>query len=82
MWQRDGLPGPTGLLCLLTCSGWYTLPSAKPQVDPTLARTVVVSTKLDTRIPQFARAQDVEMYLRPPARLLEPSMLGGSPFFT
>lgn len=53
-----------------------------PQVDPSLTRTVVVSTKLDTRIPQFARPHDVEMYLRPPARLLEPTMLGGSPFFT
>lgn len=108
-----------------------------PQVDPTLSRTVVVSTKLDTRIPQvggrvagpacisfawqpalellaswlpslhamlllrwrpgnnllldglcltcplqFARSHDVEMYLRPPSRLLEPTMLGGSPFFT
>jgi hypothetical protein len=52
------------------------------QVDPTLSRTVVVSTKLDTRIPQFARPQDVETYLRPPARLLEPTMLGSSPFFT
>ena len=53
-----------------------------PQVDPSLTRTVVVSTKLDTRIPQFARPHDVEMYLRPPSRLLEPTMLGGSPFFT
>lgn len=52
------------------------------QVDPSLSRTVVVSTKLDTRIPQFARPHDVEMYLRPPSRLLEPTMLGGSPFFT
>lgn len=49
------------------------------QVDPTLARTVLVSTKLDTRIPQFARGADVEMFLRP---ALEGSMLGGTPFFT
>ena len=52
------------------------------QTDPSLARTVVVSTKLDTRIPQFARGQDVELFLHPPGRQLEPSMLGGSPFFT
>ena len=52
------------------------------QTDPTLARTVMVSTKLDTRIPQFARGQDVELFLHPPGRQLEPSMLGGSPFFT
>lgn len=52
------------------------------QVDPHLSRTVVVSTKLDTRLPQFARGQDVELFLRPPGRLLEPGMLGGCPFFT
>jgi hypothetical protein len=52
------------------------------QTDPSLQRTVVVSTKLDTRIPQFARGQDVELFLHPPGRQLEPSMLGGSPFFT
>ena len=51
-------------------------------VDPTLARTVVVSTKLDTRLPQFARGQDVELFLRPPGRVLEGGMLGGCPFFT
>ena len=52
------------------------------QTDPHLSRTVVVSTKLDTRLPQFARGSDVEMFLRPPGRLLEPGMLGGCPFFT
>lgn len=30
---------------------WCVL-CARPQVDPSLSRTVVVSTKLDTRIPQ------------------------------
>ena len=39
----------------------------------------MVSTKLDTRLPQFARGSDVEMFLRPPGRLLEPGMLGGCP---
>ena len=52
------------------------------QVDPHLSRTVVVSTKLDTRLPQFARGHDVELFLRPSGRLLEPGMLGGCPFFT
>ena len=37
---------------------------------------------MDTRLPQFARGSDVEMFLRPPGRLLEPGMLGGCPFFT
>ena len=51
-------------------------------MDPHLSRSVVVSTKLDTRLPQFARGHDVELFLRPPGRLLEPGMLGGCPFFT
>lgn len=53
-----------------------------PQVDPDLRRTVVVSTKFDTRLPQFSRAEDIERVLRPPARTLDTSILGGSPFFT
>jgi len=52
------------------------------QVDPHLSRTVVVSTKLDTRLPQFARGSDVDMFLHPAGRLLEPGMLGGCPFYT
>lgn len=52
------------------------------QMDPELARTVVVSTKLDTRIPQFGRAADVELFLRPPARLLDGNILGSTPFFS
>lgn len=50
------------------------------QVDPTLSRTVLVSTKFDTRIPTFSRAADVEMFLKPSG--LEGGMLGGAPFFT
>lgn len=41
-----------------------------------------MSTKLDTRIPQFASRADVELFLRPPQRLLDGNILGGSPFFT
>jgi hypothetical protein len=52
------------------------------QVDPELSRTVIVSTKLDTRIPQFASRADVELFLRPPHRLLDRNILGGAPFFT
>lgn len=72
------------ILCLEDSNDWSNATTRRlvMQVDPTLSRTVVVSTKLDTRIPQFARPHDVEMFLRPPSRLLEPSMLGGSPFFT
>ncbi|GAB4820130.1 hypothetical protein N2152v2_007176 [Parachlorella kessleri] len=72
------------ILCLEDSNDWSNATTRRlvMQVDPSLSRTVVVSTKLDTRIPQFARPPDVETYLRPPARLLEPTMLGGSPFFT
>ncbi len=52
------------------------------QVDPTLSRTVLVSTKLDTRIPQFARPSDCEMFIRPTMVLEGCSMLGDGPFFT
>ncbi len=58
------------------------LDSCLLQVDPHLSRTVVVSTKLDTRLPQFARGSDVDMFLHPAGRLLEPGMLGGCPFYT
>lgn len=53
------------------------------QVDPTLSRTVMVSTKFDTRIPQFAIAADAEAFLHPSAALLmDATMLGKAPFFT
>lgn len=54
----------------------------KMQIDSELSRTVVVSTKLDTKIPQFARSSDVEVFLRPPACTLDGCLLGDSPFFT
>ena len=72
------------ILCLEDSNDWSNATTRRlvMMVDPNLTRTVVVSTKLDTRIPQFARPHDVEMFLRPPTRLLEPTMLGGSPFFS
>ncbi|EMS49363.1 Dynamin-like protein ARC5 [Triticum urartu] len=54
----------------------------KSLVDPDLVRTVLVSTKLDTKIPQFARASDVEVFLHPPTCVLDGSLLGDFPFFT
>lgn len=62
------------LVMLWLCGKW--------QVDPDLSRTVVVSTKLDTRIPQFASRADVELFLKPPGRLLDSNILGATPFFT
>lgn len=52
------------------------------QVDPELSRTVIVSTKLDTKIPQFAHPSDVEVFLSPPSCALDGFILGDSPFFT
>jgi hypothetical protein len=52
------------------------------QVDPTLSRTVLVSTKFDTRLPQFSTPSDVEAFLRAPGLANDVQMLGGSPFFT
>jgi hypothetical protein len=52
-------------------------------VDPALSRTVLVSTKLDTRIPQFSTPSDVDTFLRAAgAASGAGDMLGGLPFFT
>ncbi|XP_078157052.1 P-loop containing nucleoside triphosphate hydrolases superfamily protein [Carex rostrata] len=72
------------ILCLEDCSDWINATTRRVvmQIDPELSRTVLVSTKLDTKIPQFARASDVEVFLRPPASVLDGCLLGDSPFFT
>ena len=72
------------MLCLEDTSDWSNATTRRlvSQVDPDLKRTVVVATKLDTRIPQFSRSNDVELYLRPPTRVLESNILGAAPFFT
>ncbi|WOG82637.1 hypothetical protein DCAR_0101803 [Daucus carota subsp. sativus] len=72
------------ILCLEDCNDWSNATTRRVvmQIDPELARTVVVSTKLDTKIPQFARASDVEVFLSPPVCVLDGFMLGNSPFFT
>lgn len=57
-------------------------PNILLQIDPELSRTVIVSTKLDTKIPQFARSSDVEVFLLPPSCTLDGIILGDSPFFT
>ncbi|KAJ7946684.1 Dynamin-like protein [Quillaja saponaria] len=72
------------ILCLEDCSDWSNATTRRVvmQIDPELSRTVIVSTKLDTKIPQFARPSDVEVFLSPPASTLDGSILGESPFFT
>ncbi|GLI59277.1 hypothetical protein VaNZ11_001126 [Volvox africanus] len=71
------------ILCLEDCSDWSNATTRRlvMQVDPNLSRSVLVSTKFDTRIPQFARGADCEMFLKPSA-LDDCSMLGDGPFFT
>ncbi|KAK3268569.1 hypothetical protein CYMTET_22934 [Cymbomonas tetramitiformis] len=72
------------ILCLEDSSDWSNASTRNLvlEVDPDMRRTVIVSTKLDTRIPQFSRGEDIERFLRPPARLLDSNILGSSPFFT
>lgn len=72
------------ILCLEDTSDWSNATTRRLVMhsDPELRRTVLVSTKLDTRLPQFARAADVELFIRPPKHLISPSVLGGGPFFT
>ncbi|XP_039117129.1 dynamin-like protein ARC5 [Dioscorea cayenensis subsp. rotundata] len=72
------------ILCLEDCSDWSNATTRRivMQVDPELSRAVIVSTKFDTRIPQFARSSDVEVFLKPPAYTLDGCLLGDSPFFT
>lgn len=72
------------ILCLEDCSDWSNATTRRivMQIDPELSRTVIVSTKLDTKIPQFACASDVEVFLSPPVCTLDGFILGGSPFFT
>lgn len=61
---------------------WRTTHACVSQVDPSLSRTVLVSTKLDTRIPQFSTPSDVEAFIHAPGLTNDLTMLGGSPFFT
>jgi len=72
------------ILCLEDTSDWGNATTRRlvAQVDPDFRRTVLVSTKFDTRIPQFSRAADVELFLKPARSLLEAAPLGGGPFFT
>ena len=52
------------------------------KADPDLSRTVIVNTKLDTKIPQFGTPSDVNDFIK--AKILDricPNKLGG-PFYT
>ena len=51
-------------------------------IDPKLKRTVVVSTKLDTRIKQWTCAADAKAFITPTSHFQSLELLGGGPFFT
>lgn len=72
------------ILCLEDTSDWNNATTRRLvlQVDPELRRSVLVSTKFDTRIPQFSRAADVELFIKPSRATIEATPLGGGPFFT
>ncbi|KAH8096322.1 hypothetical protein JL720_3687 [Aureococcus anophagefferens] len=73
------------LLCVDDGNDWKLGSIARrlcADADPTLSRTVVVSTKLDTKLVQFGSGRDVASFLR--AKVLHdlhPRLLAG-PFFT
>ena len=72
------------ILCVEDTTDWKhaTTRNVVMQADPDLTRTVLVTTKLDTKLPQFSEGEDLEDFLRAPLiTRLFPHMLGG-PFFT
>ena len=72
------------ILCVEETNNWHLAPARRlvMQTDTALERTVVVSTKLDTKFAQFGRADELEQFLAAaPLRRRHPALLGG-PFFT
>jgi len=72
------------ILCIEDTTDWKhaTTRALVEQVDPHLSRTVLVNTKLDTKLPQFSEGADVEDFiLAPILKKLHPHLSGG-PFFT
>lgn len=72
------------ILCVEDTADWKhaTTRNIVTQVDPDLTRTVLVCTKLDTKLPQFSEAEDLDDFLNAPLIMkLFPHILGG-PYFT
>ena len=72
------------ILCVEDTTDWKhaTTRNVVMQADPELSRTVLVTTKLDTKIPQFSEGDDLQDFLEAPlVKRLYPHMLGG-PYFT
>ena len=72
------------ILCVEDTTDWKhaTTRNIVMQADPNLERTVLVTTKLDTKLPQFSEAEDLEDFLRAPLIQALFSQLLGGPFFT
>jgi GTPase SAR1 family protein len=72
------------ILCIEDTTDWKhaTTRSLVELADPNLSRTVLVSTKLDTKLSQFTEAEDIEDFVAGPIlRKLHPHLSGG-PFHT
>eukprot|EP00981_Chlorochromonas_danica_P005799 scaffold1190_cov187-Ochromonas_danica.AAC.31 len=72
------------ILCVEDTTDWKhsTTRNVVMQVDPQLTRTVLVTTKLDTKLPQFSEAEDIEDFLIAPTIRAFFSQILGGPFFT
>jgi hypothetical protein len=72
------------ILCVEDTTDWKhaTTRNIVMRADNNLERTVLVTTKLDTKLPQFSEPNDLEDFLKAPLiKTLFSSMLGG-PFYT
>ena len=72
------------ILCIEDTTDWKhaTTRSLVELADPNLSRTVLVSTKLDTKLGQFTEAEDIDDFVAGPIlRKLHPHLSGG-PFHT
>ncbi|KAG5184668.1 hypothetical protein JKP88DRAFT_348446 [Tribonema minus] len=72
------------ILCVEDTTDWKhaTTRNVVMQVDPSLERTVLVCTKLDTKLPQFSSGEDLEDFIDAPVMRRMYSGLLGGPFFT
>lgn len=72
------------ILCVEDTTDWKhaTTRNIVMQADPQLTRTVLVTTKLDTKLPQFSEADDLQDFLHAPLVHTLFSQLMGGPFFT
>lgn len=72
------------ILCVEDTTDWKhaTTRNVVMQADPQLARTVLVTTKLDTKLPQFSEPEDLQDFLQAPLVRNMFSQLLGGPFFT